>query len=42
MRRPESVEAKPGRNGWIARRLDDAIVFAAGLGLALPLILPFA
>lgn len=28
--------------GWIRRRLNDAAVLVAGLGLALPLILPFA
>ncbi len=27
---------------WMAKRLNDAVIFAAGLALALPLILPFA
>lgn len=31
-----------GRGGRVARLLTDAAVFAAGLALALPLILPFA
>ncbi|GJE26699.1 hypothetical protein [Methylobacterium organophilum] len=41
MRRTEHIE-RNGRTGWLARRLSDAAIVAAGLGLALPLILPFA
>jgi hypothetical protein len=30
------------RRVWIARRVADALILAAGVALALPLILPFA
>ena len=33
---------KIGSVDWVAQRLRDAVVFAAGIALALPLILPFA
>ena len=33
---------KIGSDGWVAQRVRDAVVFAAGIALALPLILPFA
>lgn len=31
-----------GHGAWIARRAVDALILAAGIALALPLIVPFA
>lgn len=30
------------RNAWAARRLADVLILAAGIALALPLIVPFS
>ncbi|MGV7029807.1 hypothetical protein [Methylobacterium symbioticum] len=42
MRGREPIDRRRARDGWIIRRLEDAVVSAAGLALALLLILPFA
>ncbi|GEP01271.1 hypothetical protein [Methylobacterium haplocladii] len=31
-----------GRSAWVARRLADVLILAAGIALALPLIVPFS
>lgn len=36
------TEARHDRIAWIAQRIRDVLILAAGIGLALPLILPFA